>query len=286
MLWFYLAATSVIFFAFLNLLQRKLSVASSDPRSLAVVFNSIAAIFAFLYFVVSGGFGDAKLPQDRESWFYILFALLAFGMYERFRFHVAKMLDASIFTIVGNVSILVAFIGALFLYSETLTTAKLFGSLLILIALFLVGKVAAKGAKGSTKGVLWGMGISIILGLGWMLDKKGAESFGPNLYNVLVWSLPTFIILLPSIKLAPVLATLKTSWKQISLMAFLNMSGYLMQLKAVSLSEATKVIPVVQTSTLATVVLGIFLLKETDNIVLKIVSGALALMGVYLLVAF
>ena len=68
------------------------------------------------------------------------------------------------------------------------------------------------------------------------------------------------------------------------LLASLNVIGYLLNLKALEIAEATRVIPIVQTSTLFTVIFGILLLKERDNVPRKIIAGILAITGVYFLV--
>jgi drug/metabolite transporter (DMT)-like permease len=204
-------------------------------------------------------------------------------MFERYKFFAIKLLDASVFTTIINISVLVAFVGSLFLYSETLTAQKLLGGLLIIGALLTVS-LNSKAKKSSIKGMLIAVPISIILGLGWMLDKKGAQLFHANTYNILVWAIPVIFIYLPYMKLDEIKTELRiTSWK-IVLLAGLNVVGYLMQLKALEIAEATRVIPIVQTSTLFTVLLGIILLKERDFIGRKIIAGVMAIIGVFLLI--
>src|SRR3990167_4509936 len=76
---------------------------------------------------------------------------------------------------------------------------------------------------------------------------------------------------------------LKTaSWKIIAL-DFLNSAGYYLQLKALTLGEATRVIPIVQASLIFTVLLGIFFLKEKENKIQKIIAGIACFLGVVLL---
>ena len=72
------------------------------------------------------------------------------------------------------------------------------------------------------------------------------------------------------------------SWK-LFIIALLNVCGYFLQLKAVALQEASRVIPIVQTYTLFTILLGIFLLNERDNLAKKIIAGIIGFVGAYLL---
>lgn len=135
-------------------------------------------------------------------------------------------------------------------------------------------------------GLFYGILANVSVGIAWSLDKKGISYFNPDLYNLLVWVAPIIVIsFFPLIKLSVVKKIIKKDFKQISLISFLNVGAYLFNLKALVVGgEVTKVIPIVQTSTIITIILGIFFLKERDHIVKKIVAGLIAIIGVFLLV--
>lgn len=281
--WSYLAFSSVFFFTSLNLLQRKLAVDSNHPRAMAVLFNTIAALIALIIFTTTGSFKSFALPSELKAWIALLIASFCYAMFERGRFVAAKLLDASVLTTVVNISVLVAFIGSLFLYSETLSTNKLVGGVLIIGALFLVS-IGKKSKSSSTKGILIAVLISVMLGLGWMLDKLGTQFFNASTYNIFIWTVPIIFIYFPHIKFDVIKSELKlASWK-VFLLAGLNVVGYLLQLKALEIAEATRVIPIVQTSTLFTVLMGIVLLKERESIARKVIAGLMAIIGAHFLV--
>lgn len=281
--WVLLAFSSVFFFTAMNLLQRKLAVNANNPRAMAILFNGIAASMALLIFFISGSSKNFSLPTQIGAWIAVLIASFCYGMYERSRFIAAKLLDASVFTTISTLSVLVAFVGSAFLYSESLSINKLAGGLLIILSLFLVS-LGKKHGNLSLKGILIAVLINIMLGLGWMLDKKGALFFNASTYNIFVWILPLIFIYFPRVKFGLIKKELKiASWK-VFLLAGLNAIGYLLQLKALEVAEATRIIPIVQTSTLFTVIMGIILLKEKNNILRKITAGMIAVVGVYLLV--
>lgn len=283
MSWIILAFGSVIFFTSLNLLQRVLAVDSKYPRAMAILFNGIAALIALFIFTATGSFKNISLPSNPEAWIALFIASFCYAMFERGRFVAAKLLDASMLTTITNISVLVAFLGALFLYSETLTIHKLLGGILIIGALFLVS-INKQAKKSSKKGVIIAVVISVMLGLGWMLDKLGTQFFNANTYNIFIWTVPIIFVYLPYIKLSEIRSELKiASWK-IFLLSGLNVIGYLMQLKALETAEATRVIPIVQTSTLFTILMGIILLKEREHIPRKIIAGLMAIIGAYFLI--
>jgi len=286
MSWFLFAASSVFLFTALNLLQRVVALNSKDARAMALVFNFIASVFAILLFLITGSYKNFYLPEGATAWIGLLIASLMYGLFERGRFYVAKLLDASIFTIIINISVVVAFTGSLILYSETLSLRKLIGAILILFALFIVSfrRKDIKNKGTPMKSIAVGVLISIFLGLGWMLDKMGATYFNASTYNIFIWVLPLVFIYFPHIKFKNIKSELKiASWK-IALLAFINVLGYFLQLKALELQEATRVIPVVQTATLFTVLLGIFILKEKESIAKKVIASFIAVTGVYFLI--
>ncbi len=250
---------------------------------MAILFNVIAAFIALLIFILTGSFKNFILPSAPKAWIALIIACFCYAMYERGRFVAAKLLDASVLTTIFTISVLVAFIGSLFLYSEILTIHKLLGASLIIGALLLIS-LNKNTSKLSSKGILIAVLISIMLGLGWMLDKLGTQYFTANTYNIFVWIIPIVFIYFPHINLNIIKEELRiASWK-VFLLSGLNVIGYFMQLKALEVAEATRVIPIVQTSTLFTVFLGIILLKERDHVLRKVIAGGMAITGAYLLI--
>lgn len=282
MVWFYFAACSVIFFTLLNLLQRRLAIESRNPRALALVFNTLAALVAFLTFTLTSTNIGFSFPTKSTAWFVLIIASLMYALFERRRFRTSKLLNASTFSIVANVGVLVAFVGSLILYSEPLTGAKIVGVFLILLSLLLVSYTKTKD-KVPLQAVAHGILTFLFLGTAWTLDKQGATYFGAETYNVLIWITPILFIYLPHIKMRDIICEFKTSHWKILALAVLNVSGYLLQLKALEMHEATRVIPIIQTSTVFTVMAGVLFLKERENIFRKILAGVVALVGVVLL---
>jgi drug/metabolite transporter (DMT)-like permease len=281
MTWLYYSLGAAICFTCLNIFSRVVSVDSKNPRALTLAFNLVCIVMAIFLFLVTGSYKKVVLPTQTEVWVYFAIATFCYGMFERLRFYTAKLLDASIYSVISNISVVMAFFLSLFLYNETLTLSKFIGFILILISLILV--INIKKSKILLKGLWFGIITSVLIGIGWSLDKKGAIFFSPETYNILAWTIPFIIIFFPSIKIKEIkLEFKKFSWK-IILLAFFNFVGYYLTLKAYMLAEATKIIPVIQLSTLMTVIAGVFLLKEKNNLTKKLFAGVIAVIGVFLL---
>ncbi len=281
MTWLYYSLGAALCFASLGILSRIVSVDSKNPRALSLAFNLTSISMAVLLFLLTGSYKKIIFPTQTEAWIYFLVAAFFFGMFERLRFFATKLLPASVYSIISNLSVVIAFILSLLIYKEMLTISKAAGFLLILTSLFL--GVESKKSKVSTKAVLVGLTTSLFLGIAMALDKKGATYFNAEIYNLLMWTVPFMVLLFPYAKIEDIKLQFKQfSWRIIVLSLF-NFIGYYLGLKAFLLAEAIKVIPVVQLSTIITVIAGIFLLNEKSNLLKKILAGIIAVIGVFLL---
>lgn len=281
MTWLYYSLGVAISFALLNIFSRVLTVESKNPRAFSIVFNLICIIMSIILLVVTNSYRLFSLPTRIDAWVFLLIASFFYGLNERFRFLISKLLEASVYSIVINITVIMAFIISLFLYGERLTITKLLGSALILLSTFLVSEI--KRSKISAKGLSLAIMTSVMLGIAFSLDKKGAIFFSPETYNILGWIAPFIVLYFPGIKVEEIKAEFKQfSWK-IILLAFFNFIGFYLGLKAFILADATKVIPIIQLSTIITVIIGVFFLKEKNHFYKKILAGVIAVVGVFLL---
>lgn len=161
---------------------------------------------------------------------------------------------------------------------------KLIGFLLITIGILLISINKNTIVGGINKlGVTIGLIAYTFLGIAGSLDKKGSEFFSADIYNLLVWIIPIIFIYLPYIPISDIKKEILTgSWK-IPLLSAVNVLGYLFMLEAFVLAEATKVIAIVNSSILLSLILGILVLKERDHIAKKFIAGVLALLGIIIL---
>ena len=284
--WLIYTLGSVLFYTAMNLIQKVVADKSGSPRASGFIFNFFAAAITLVIFLFNHQLGELfSKPQNASAWIFLGLGGLFYGLFERSRYQAAQLLDASIFTTILTFGTLVAFIGSSILYQEPITTYKLIGASLILISLVLAAHDKRKNKKKiSKKGLLIGLMVSTFMGLGWMLDKMGTRYFGASVYSVYAWVFGLPIVFFPSINMDKLKIEFLRSWQSLLFLAGLNALGYLFQLEAISMAEATRVIPMVQTTTLLTVIFGIVILKEKDNIPQKIIAAILALVGTYFLI--
>ena len=283
-MWLTYTLISLGFFTGLFVFSKILTTNSKDQRAFSVLYSLFASLWALVFFLIETDLNSIVFPSGIIPYLVLTIACVFYGVFERYRFKVMKNIDISLFSIILTLAPVTAFIGSSILYKEPLTSIKIIGGALIIFSNILVAFQPNKQRNKSDKKFV-GLAtiISIFLGIAWMLDKSGAGYFGTPVYSILVWFLPISIIFLPYIKISNISFELKTaSWKIIAL-AFLNSAGYYLQLKALTLGEATRVIPIVHASLIFTVLLGIFFLKEKENKIQKIIAGIACFLGVVLL---
>lgn len=281
-MWLIYSLATVLAFGLLIVVQRSISINSKNFLAGSFAFNVVSALIATAMFALTSGLRMAVWPTNGRAYVFLAIGVVAYGLFERLRFKAASGVQASELAVIGNVAIIVSFMGSVWLYHEALSWTKVLGTVLVITAIILVSWQAK--TKIIRKEALIVVAAQAIQGVALAVDKMGAQYFRPELYNIMLWTLPLLVIFFPYIKPKDILNELKIgSWK-IGVLAILNVFGYFVFLKALVLAEATRVIPIIQTSSLAAVILGIILLKERDRLARKFSAVGIALAGVYLLV--
>jgi len=271
---------TVAFLTALNLLMRVLAVNSKNPRAFSFIFNSWGALFAFLLFIIQPQ--QAFILPNFSIILLIILAIILYGTYERVQFYARKEIEVSTITVLFRLAPAVTFITSILILGESFSIRKLIGVILIISATILASY--KKTRIKFSKALLTVLVCAVMLGIAWTVDKKiMSANFSPQFYSLLIWAVPLLYIYLPHISRQDLKTEISIgSWK-IPLLAFINVLGYYFQLKATSLADVSKVIPLISTSTIFIVLGGIILLKEKSNILNKIIAGIIVSIGVILL---
>lgn len=281
MTWIVFALLSLIFSTTFQVLSRVLAVKSENPRVFSTVFNSIATIFAFLLLFLE--------PWSIKSFppvgiiFLTLLSTILYGVFERTQFYVRKNIDASTLTILFRLAPVITLIASFLILKENITFVKISAVACIIGANILL--VSGKRDFKFNKYLLLAILCAVSLGLAWTIDKKASVYYSTVIYSIIIWTLPVFYIAsFPLVSFKSIVTEFKISTWKIPLLAAANVLQFYFQLKALYLADASKVIPVISSSTVLTVLLGIILLKERNNLGRKIIAGALVFIGVLLLI--
>lgn len=280
-MWLILSLTAVFMFTAQNLLMRVLAVKSGHPRTFSFIFNSWAATFAILLFIIE----RPSLTDIKPlSWIQLLLiggAILGYGLYERTHFLARKQLEASTIAILFQLSPVIAFIGSLILLHESLTLPKLIGATFIISASLIV--IQKNPQLRFNRSILIALFSAFVLGLAEMFDKPASANIPINLYSAAMWTLSLPLIALPGFTRKQLVKEFKIGGWKVALTAFLNVFGFVLYLKALAMTDASRVIPII--SSLATLVVlgGIIFLHERSHLGRKLIAGILILIGILLL---
>lgn len=279
MTWFTLAVISALCFTFYGLLGRILVVDSKEPKAFSAVYNFLSGFFVLGFFLI-----------DKFSWHSIppvillltVVMIFVYGIFNRTEYLAKKHMEASLFTTVAKLATLYTFILSIVFLGESVNLHKLVAAILILGANVLI--IYRQGKVHIDKGFQYALIMSAFLGIGWTIDKVAAPYWPLPLYAFMGYVFANvFVIFFPAIPVSTLIGEFKrTSWKVI-LLALMASSGYYFLLKAFAVGEASRVILINSTNSLATILLAIIFLKERKHIPVKIIAGILAFIGIILL---
>ena len=279
--WLIFAVGAILFFATQDIMMRILAIKSDHSRIFSFVFNLWGAFFALIAFMLQGGsFAQLALVPPQTIWL-IAAGVLLYGLYERVQFIARKGIDASSLTVIYQLSPVVGFLGALIFLNEQPTPLKLLGaSLTIGSSLLLVYK---NPNLRLNRPVIYAFICAVLLGIASVVDKPASAELPSTLYSFLIWVLPLFVIAFPHIEKKQFLKEMRIGGWKVAFTALLNVIGFMCFIQALTLTDATRVIPIIYTSSIFTVLGGIFLLGERDHIWRKILAAIIALVGIALL---
>lgn len=283
MSWINYIFIAILLYSSFGIFQKIAATKSKNDRASSFIFNASAVISSLIYLLVTQQIGNLNFSSTNNGWLILLTICFFYALFERGRFTVLKYLDASTSSIVSEISVFIAFTGSLILYHETLSLQKIIGTLFIITSLYLLARSDSKKTKITLKGFLLSCLIFSFAGIASALDKSGASHFNSNTYNLLIWFIPLLFIYFPKISTKDLAYELKHSGHTLFISGSMNAFAYLFYIKALTLTQATTVIPLIQTTTIITVILAAIFLKESNNLKRKILCAILSLIGTSLL---
>jgi len=279
MSWLFYSVITVFFYTAWSLVARIATVKSNNPRAFSLIYNIFAALSGILLFAFPR---EDTLPITLPVIFITLGALFFWGIYGRVEFYSTKYVEASTLSVVSKVGPMITFILSTILFSEPVTLLKILALLFIIggniIALYENKKITIKSGLG------YALITAAAAGTGWVFDKYLVSYYPQALYVTFSYAITAAIVsFFPALKLSDIQNELKKgSWK-IALISVCGAVGYFFQLKAMAVGEASRVILIISSTSVFTILLGIILLKENTYVWRKIIAGILVFIGIVLL---
>lgn len=281
MTWLPLSILALFLFSFYEIYARITGVQSQNPRVYSVVYN-LTATFLAIPFIFLAPIPNLHLPA--RIIIFLILDLTSWAVFGRLEYYTHKEVEASTLAVVLKMAPAITFILSLIFFHEAATTSKILG-LVCLVSANLILLVGNKHQIINQKGLKYAIGLALILGLSWTLDKFVSPFFGVFLFSAISFGSPAIVnSLTPPVKRSEIDLELRhTRLTQIIVTALFNLLGYFCFIQALIIGQASKVTPIATTTTPLVMILGIVFLHEKGNLGKKIFAGALIVLGIWLL---
>ena len=238
--------------------------------------GTVTVLFAIPFF-------EMKFPTDPKVYIFLTLAIVFYAINDRLNTTVRSGMEASTFSIIKQLSsVFMIFAGILF-FKEEFILYKFIGAILIILSNVLI--FYKKERTKPNKYVLLGILANLFYAIALFLDVNISESFNLPIYVAISLGLPTILIALAErIKPKEIINEFKVGNKSAILLTAITWSYMILaQLRAYQLGNVSIVAPLCALTVILNVIVGYIFLKEKDNLVRKIISAFLIILGIILI---
>ena len=238
--------------------------------------GTVTVLFAIPFF-------EMKFPTDPKVYIFLTLAIVFYAINDRLNTTVRSGMEASTFSIIKQLSsVFMIFAGILF-FKEEFILNKFIGAILIILSNVLI--FYKKERTKPNKYVLLGILANLFYAIALFLDVNISESFNLPIYVAISLGLPTILIALAErIKPKEIINQFKVGNKSAILLTAITWSYMILaQLRAYQLGNVSIVAPLCALTVILNVIVGYIFLKEKDNLVRKIISAFLIILGIILI---
>lgn len=219
------------------------------------------------------------LPTDVFGFYILALGIILWTLSAVVTFKSFQLVEASSRSPLKQTQIIFILILSYFLLGEALTLNVVVGSLLIFIGVVLLSYKKGKTHFRFDTGFKITLLSAVIAAVVSLVDKVSLTYWNVASYSFMVYLFPSAIMGVFVRKRKGLTKLVKSRYLFIALAGFLEFVYFITRLTAFSLADLNVVSPVLRLSTLVTVILGIVLLKERQNIKEKIFSTIIIIIG-------
>jgi transporter family protein len=256
--------------------------ATTDPIAFAIYFQLLAGLVALPFAIFA-----VHTPQFNLV---IIGMLIANSMLYAFvnilGFLALKAIELSQSAILSSVSSLWILIGGVLFFNETINFKKVLGILLIILGIIVVFFHKKRMQPFSLPHIFILLS-TIFIAIGGLLDKYLIDYFEISSYQFITYFLQAIFtaLLVPQVikDIQPLIKFNMHNLMIIVAACIINLGvfSYFFALKQGG--EISNISPILQTSTIITIILSSLLLKERDNLLKKILAAAIIFIGLIFL---
>jgi drug/metabolite transporter (DMT)-like permease len=277
-MWFVLALLGGLLFATNRMMVRSILSKGTDPIAFMAIHELIAGILLLPF-----AFVNLHLPHDYNHWLLLLVAVIMIFFADFYGFLSLNRIEASLFQIIGQFRHIIVLFGGFLFFSESLTISKVLAVALIIfgVLITLLEKARLKTNIGYVYALLSVVSISLA-SLAIKADTNTVSiAFLASASLIVSGVLAAGISLVRHENMRPLIRS--NVRNQLLLAAVIFSVFEFVYFAALGKGEASKVIPVTQSSMIFTLIGGYLFLGERDNMAKKILGSSLIIVGIVLL---
>ncbi len=238
--------------------------------------GTVAVLLAIPFF-------EIKLPADPKVYIFLVLAIIFYAVNDRLNTTVRSGIEASTFSIIKQLSTVFMIFAGIVFFKEEFIINKFIGAILIIVSNILI--FYKKENTKPNKYVLLGILANIFYTIALFLDVNISENFNLPIYVAISLGLPTILIaLVERIKPKEIIDEFKNGNKPAILTTAITWSYMiLVQLRAYQLGNVSVVAPLCALTVILNVIVGYIFLKEKENLLRKIISALLIIIGIILI---
>lgn len=275
--WFILSLFAGLLFAASRVVARSVLRSQGNALAFTSVHDFIAGLILVPFF-----FWHFRLPDQAVTWLYFLGIVIFAFLCDWLAFLALKHIDVSLYQIVNQVRHIFVLFGGLLLFQEAITWIKVIA--VVMITLGVAIAVSEKARLTLNQGVILSIISTLFAVIAFLFAKLTVRDFSETTAASLELML-IGLIAFSFLKFRPsrLVAELRLQkWGLI--VSGLLFGGFEASLfAALRLGEASRVIPVTQSSVIFALLAGIIILRERSRLAQKIAGAFLTGLGIIIM---
>lgn len=252
---------------------------SKSDGALTVILEFLAGVFILLLIP----FFEIKFPTDIKIYILWGISIIFFAITDRINTTVRRGVEASTFNILRQISTVFILIAGILIFKEEVVFKKIIGAILIIFSNILI--FYEKDVFKNNKFVLLGIIANITYTVAILLEIDLANYFNLPMFIGINLMVPAILIyIFNRVKIKDIKEEFSCHNKVFLCINSLTWGlSIFAQIRAYNLGNMTIVAPLCATAVILNVIAGYLFLKERDNLLKKIIAGAIIVFSVFLI---
>ena len=252
---------------------------SKSDGALTVILEFLAGVFILLLIP----FFEIKFPTDIKIYILWGISIIFFAITDRINTTVRRGVEASTFNILRQISTVFILIAGILIFKEEVVFKKIIGAILIIFSNILI--FYEKDVFKNNKFVLLGIIANITYTVAILLEIDLANYFNLPMFIGINLMVPAILIyIFNRVKIKDIKEEFSCHNKGLLCINSLTWGlSIFAQIRAYNIGNMTIVAPLCATAVILNVIAGYLFLKERDNLLKKIIAGAIIVFSVFLI---